>query len=65
MSPLTHTLTQRCPGDSVEDWVTNFGVQIGFGFLTPTKTEFCEISNPSPTGSLQIISQSRNCAWGD
>ena len=38
--PYTHSLSQHGPGDSMEDWVTNFGVQIGFEALTPTKTGF-------------------------
>ena len=47
---LTHSLTQYGPGDSMEDWVSNFGVQIGFEALTPTKTSFCKIL---PTCSLR------------
>ena len=27
----------------MEDWIPNFGVQIVFEALAPTKTEFCEI----------------------
>ena len=38
--PLTHSLTQQGPGDSMEDWVTNFGVETGFEVLIPIKTEF-------------------------
>ena len=45
---LTHSLTQH--GDSMEDWVTNFGVQIGFEALTPSKTGFCEILPNFPRG---------------
>ena len=44
------SLTQHSLGDSMEDWVTNFGIQIGFKALTLTKTGFCEISPPSPPG---------------
>ena len=46
--PLTHSIIQNGPGDSMEDWVTNFGVLIGFEALTPTKTGFFEILPPSP-----------------
>ena len=52
--PLTHLLTQHCPGDSMEDWVTDFGVQIGFEALTSTKTGFCEIQPPSPQGGGEV-----------
>ena len=31
----------------MNDWVTNFGVQIGFEALTSTKTGFREIPSPS------------------
>ena len=44
--PLTHSLTQYGPGDSMEDWVTNFGVQTGFKALTPLRrgfTKFCPL----------------------
>ena len=41
-------MTQHGPGNFMEDWVTNFGVQIGFEAPTSTKTGFCEIPPPSP-----------------
>ena len=37
---LTHSLTQHGPGSSTENWVTNFGVQIGLEALTSNKTWF-------------------------
>ena len=40
---LTHSLTQHGPGDSMEERLTNFGVQIGFEALTLTKTRFFKI----------------------
>ena len=54
--PLTHSLTQHGPGDSMEDWVTNFGVQIGFEVSTLNKTWFCEID---PSLSLQASAKTR------
>ena len=47
MRASTHSRTQHGPGDSMEDWVTNCGVQNGFEALTPTKTGFCKIPPPS------------------
>ena len=44
------TLTQYSPSDSLEDWVTNFNVQIVFDPLTTTKTEFCQIQPLPPLG---------------
>ena len=35
-----NSLTQLGLGNSMEDWVMNFGVQISFEALTPTKTGF-------------------------
>ena len=46
--PLTHSLAQHTPGDSMEDRFTNFGVQNGFEALNLTKTGFCEIPPPFP-----------------
>ena len=43
MQPLTDSLTQHNPGNSMEDWVTNFDAQIDFKDLISTKAEFCEI----------------------
>ena len=34
----------------MDDWVTNFGVQISFEALIPTKAGYCEILPPSPAG---------------
>ena len=48
--PLTRSLTQYCPRDSMEDWVTNFGVQVGFECLTQTNVGFCEIARNCPEG---------------
>ena len=37
VSALTHSLTQHGSDNTIEDWVMNFGVQIGLEILTPTK----------------------------
>ena len=61
--PLTHSLTQHGPGDSVEHCITNFGVQIGFEALTPTKTGFCEIPPPSPRGGADVKNTFPHFHW--
>ena len=48
---ITHSLTQHGPDAFMEDWVTNFDVQIGFEALTPSKTKFCEIPPLPPWGA--------------
>ena len=52
---LTHSLTQNGPSDSMENWITNFGVQIVLEAIIPAKTGFCEIPPlpPSPGGRGQ------------
>ena len=45
--PLTHSLTQHGPNNSMENWLKNFGIQISFEVLSPTKTVFCGILTPS------------------
>ena len=44
MRPMADSLTQHGTGDSIEDQVTDFGVQIGFEALIPSKTGFWKIS---------------------
>ena len=41
---LTHSLTQHNPGDSMEDWVTNFGIQIGLK-PPPSSSIRCDFAN--------------------
>ena len=53
---LSHSLTQHGPGDSTEDSVTNFGVQICFEVLTSTKAGLCEIPPlSSPPGGKRHV----------
>ena len=61
-----HSLTQHGPGDSMEDWVKNFGVQIIFDALTPLRRGFgkfhtlqeVEVKNTFPGITvLQVISR--------
>ena len=45
---MSNSLTQHGPGDFMEDWLTNFGAQIGLEAFTPTKMGFCEILHLFP-----------------
>ena len=61
--PFTHSLTQHGPDDSMEDWVMNFDIQIGFEALTPTKTRFCEIRHPSPPRGVDVKNKFFSITW--
>ena len=63
MHPLTKWLNMP-PTIILEPLVTNFGVHICFNALTPTKTGFCEITGPSPSGrqTLKQLSKHNSAA---
>ena len=52
---FAHSQTHHGPDDSKEVSTTNFGVQIDFETLAPTKTGFCEIPPPFPRRQKHIF----------
>ena len=62
--PITNLLTQHGPGDFMEDWVRNFGVQIVSEALTRptlTKWDFAK-SHPFPQDRRQKHFSEHNSA---
>ena len=52
---LTHTLTQHASWNSMEDWITNFGVQISFVALTSLRRGFAKFHpfHPNPKAGIK------------
>ena len=58
-----NSLTQHRPEDSMDDWVTNFGVQIGFETLTANKTGFYESPSLSPLREADVKNTLLSITW--
>ena len=62
MRPLTHFLTQRGSGNSMKDWATNFGVQIGFEDPPPLRRGFAKFCT-LPSEGVDVKKKFLSITW--